>query len=144
MRYFLYLLYLYKCLDPGLFMSNLCDLFFILIFVFIMINHIILRIQTSLFFCMFLENVLLISGKECEQFLNSRSSASGSCLTFGIAYKSIAYKKSIYIKRCISGKISAKNSEKIIKLMQIWLSHPNSRSPNIQMDTQNIVNVSLL
>ena len=39
LRHFLYLLYLRLCLELGLFMSDLCDLFFILIFIFIMINR---------------------------------------------------------------------------------------------------------
>ena len=39
LRHFLYLLYLCPCLDLGLFMSYLCDLFFIFIFIFIMINR---------------------------------------------------------------------------------------------------------
>ena len=38
LRHFLYLLYLCPCLDLGLFMSYICDLFFIVIFIFIMIN----------------------------------------------------------------------------------------------------------
>ena len=47
-------------LDLGLFMSYLCDLFFIFIFIFIMINPIISCIQTHLVFCFFLEYVLLL------------------------------------------------------------------------------------
>ena len=51
--HFLYLLYLCPCLDLGLFMSYLCDLFFIFIFIFIKINRIVSWIQTYLFFCLF-------------------------------------------------------------------------------------------
>ena len=43
LKHFLHLLYLCPCLDLGLFMSYLCDLFFIFIFIFIKINHIIPR-----------------------------------------------------------------------------------------------------
>ena len=50
-RHFLYLLYFCSCLDLGLFMSHLCHLFFI--FIFIMIDHIISRMQTHLCFCLF-------------------------------------------------------------------------------------------
>ena len=50
LRHFLYLLSLSSYLDLGLFMSYLCDLFFVFIFIFIMINHIILWIQTFMFF----------------------------------------------------------------------------------------------
>ena len=39
-------------IDLGLFLSYLCDLFFIFIFIFIMINRIILWTQTQLFFCL--------------------------------------------------------------------------------------------
>ena len=47
-----YLLYLCPCVQLGLFILYLCDLFFIFIFIFIMINRIILWIQTHLFFCL--------------------------------------------------------------------------------------------
>ena len=41
LRHFLYLLYLCPCLDLGLFMSYLCDLFFIFVFIFSMVDRII-------------------------------------------------------------------------------------------------------
>ena len=41
LRHFLYLLYLCPCLDLGLFVSHLCDIFFVFIFIFIMITCII-------------------------------------------------------------------------------------------------------
>ena len=44
------LLYMCPCLDQGLFMSYVCDLFFIFIFIFIMINQIISWIWTHFFF----------------------------------------------------------------------------------------------
>ena len=53
MRHFLYFLYLYPCVDPGLFMSCLCDPFFFLFSIFITINHIKSWIQTHLIFCLF-------------------------------------------------------------------------------------------
>ena len=59
MRHFIYFLYLGPCLDLGLVMSYLCVLFFFSFSIFIMINRIILSIQTHLFFCLFLEYVLL-------------------------------------------------------------------------------------
>ena len=40
-RHFLYLLYLCPCIDSGQFISYLCDLFFIFIFICIMINRLI-------------------------------------------------------------------------------------------------------
>ena len=51
-RHFLYLLYSCLCLNLSLFMSYLCDLFFIFIIIFIRINHIISWIH--LFFRLFL------------------------------------------------------------------------------------------
>ena len=57
MQWYFYLVYLCLCLGLGLFMSYLSDLFFICIFIFITINHII--IKTLLFFDCFLENYLL-------------------------------------------------------------------------------------
>ena len=53
LTHFLFSLYLYPCLDLCLFMSYLCDPFFIFIFIFIMINHVISSVQTQLFFCLF-------------------------------------------------------------------------------------------
>ena len=50
LSHILYLVYLYPCLDLGLFMSYLCDLFFIPGLIFISINHISSFKQTSLFF----------------------------------------------------------------------------------------------
>ena len=56
LRHFLYLLYLCLCLELGLFMSDLCNLFFIFIIIFIMIN----RMNTdTCSFAYFLEYVLL-------------------------------------------------------------------------------------
>ena len=53
LRHFLCLVYLFQCLDLGLFMSYLCDLFFIIVFFFILINHIFSLKQTHLIFCTF-------------------------------------------------------------------------------------------
>ena len=53
LRHVLYLLCLCPRLDLGLFMSYLCDSFLIFIFIFIMINRIILWTQIHLFFCLF-------------------------------------------------------------------------------------------
>ena len=39
LRHFLYLLYLWLCLELGLFMPCLCDLTFFFVFIFIMINY---------------------------------------------------------------------------------------------------------
>ena len=50
MRNIIYLLYLRPCLHLGLFMSNLRDLFFIFIVIFIMFNCLISWIQTHLLF----------------------------------------------------------------------------------------------
>ena len=81
LRHFLYLSYLCPCLDLGLLVSYLCDLFFI----FIMINRIILfENRRTCSFAYFLEYVLLILhdnvDEESEQFSNSKSSASRCCL----------------------------------------------------------------
>ena len=47
LRHFLYLLYLCPCLDLGLFMSYLLDLFSILIFIFIMFNRVFSWVQAN-------------------------------------------------------------------------------------------------
>ena len=59
LRHILYLAYLCLCLGLGLFMSYLCDLFFIFSIAFIVINHITSSKQTYLFFVYFLENLVL-------------------------------------------------------------------------------------
>ena len=46
LKHILYLVYLCPCLGLGLFMSYLCDLFFIFILIFIVINRNILFKQT--------------------------------------------------------------------------------------------------
>ena len=86
LRHF-YIYYIYLCLDLGLFMCYLCDLYFVFIFVLIMINHIISQKQTHLtFFRHFLEYVLLFLDhhidEEWEYFSNSKNSASVCCLAF--------------------------------------------------------------
>ena len=53
----LYLVYL--TLDLGLFMSYLCDLFFISSLIFIPVNHILSLKETQLIFVHFLEYLLL-------------------------------------------------------------------------------------
>ena len=86
LRHILYLVYFCPCLGLGLFMSYLCDLCDIFIFslIFIVIDHITSLKQTHLFRIHFVEYLLLILDdkvdEESEQFLNSKSSASGFCL----------------------------------------------------------------
>ena len=56
LKHFLHVPYLCLCLKLGLYMSDLCDLFFIFIFIFIMIN----RMNTDTFsFAYFLKYVLV-------------------------------------------------------------------------------------
>ena len=66
-RHFLYLLYSCLCLNLSLFMSYLCDLFFIFIIIFIRINHIISWIH--LFFRLFLRICPIIFG--CEKWMKN-------------------------------------------------------------------------
>ena len=54
LTHFLYLLHLCACLELSLFMSYLCDLFFIFIFIFTMINGVISQIQAYMLVCLFL------------------------------------------------------------------------------------------
>ena len=86
LSHILYLVYLYLCIDLGLFMSYLCDLFYIFSLVFIVINHVTSFKQTYLFFVHFLEYLLLllddIVDEESKKFSNSKSSVSGCYLAF--------------------------------------------------------------
>ena len=62
-RQFFYLLYLHPYLDVGLFMSYLCDLFLIFIFIVIVINCIISWIQIHLLFSLFCRMCPIIFGR---------------------------------------------------------------------------------
>ena len=81
---FVFIIYLCPCLDLGLFMSYLCDLFLIFIFIFIMINRIILWTQAHLFLCLFFRICPIVLDvnvdEECEKFSNSKNAATGCCL----------------------------------------------------------------
>ena len=65
---------------------DLYDLFFIFRLIFIVVNHVTSFKQAHLLFCTFLEYLLLFLddnvGVESKQFSNSKSSASGCCLSF--------------------------------------------------------------
>ena len=106
--HFLCLVYLCPCLALRPFMSYLCHLFFISIF--ILINHIISLKQSHVIFLHFLEYALLFLDitflKNANNFQKTKSSASAYCLAFawffyqfqpGATYKSVAYKKSVYV-----------------------------------------------
>ena len=49
----------------------ICDVFFIFIFIFIMINRIILRTQTHLFFCLFFRICLIVLDGNVDEELNN-------------------------------------------------------------------------
>ena len=65
LRHFLYLLCLFPCLDIRLFMSYLCDLFFIFIFIFIK-WLIIWSHEYRLLFCLFFRVRPIIFGWKCR------------------------------------------------------------------------------
>ena len=74
-----------------LFMSYLCDIFFIFIFIFIKINHIISRKQTHLFFRHFLEHFLL--------FLDDNLDEERDVFLPDVAHTSVAHKKVCNVKK---------------------------------------------
>ena len=100
------LLYLCSCLELGLFMPYLCDLFFIFIFIFIMIN---LKNKDTLAY--FSESISCYFWMiRCMKNFNNFQIAIGQpygvakyLLNFflpiqhGVAYKKVAYKKSVYL-----------------------------------------------
>ena len=103
-RHFLYLLYLCPCIDSGQFISYLCDLFFIFIFICIMINRLISWIQTHCF-AYYLKYALLFLDDNVDEDVNNfqivKVQPHGNAshlLDFcqfqpGIAYKSVSHKK---------------------------------------------------
>ena len=101
LRYFLYLLSVCPCLGLGLFVSYLCDLFFIFIFIFIMINSIISWVQTGLFFCLFFRICLLFLhdnvDEECKYFSN-RDLLQGFTIGFCLAWLDV---QPVSVWRCL-------------------------------------------
>ena len=71
----LYLVYLSKCLDLGLFVSYLCNLFFIFSLIVISINNISPLKQTYLLFVYFLEYLLLFLDDNMDEELDELSIA---------------------------------------------------------------------
>ena len=110
MRRILYLEHLFPRLGLVLFMSYLCDLFFIFSISFIITNHIISSKQSNLFFAYFFEYLILIFedniNEQTEEFSKSKSSASGCCLAFAWFFASFSLALLIKVmlikKACIS------------------------------------------
>ena len=65
--HFLFLVYLRPCIDLGLFLSYLCDLFFIFSLIYFAINHITPFKQTHLFFVHFWECLLLFLNDNVDE-----------------------------------------------------------------------------
>ena len=101
LRFILYLIYLCSCQGLALFMY-LCDLFFILSFISIVINHITLFKQKHLFCVHIFRTFLLFLDNNVDE--NANSSASGCCLVFAwfFAYFSLALLIKVFlIKRSV-------------------------------------------
>ena len=85
-RQIFHLVYLHPCLGLDLFMSYLGILFFTFSLIFVVINHVTSSKQMYLFFCPFLENLVLFLSdnvdEEDELFSNSQNSTSACCLAF--------------------------------------------------------------
>ena len=82
----IYSVNLCQCLGLGLYMSYLCEVFFIFSLIFIDINHITSFKQTYIFCVHFLDYRLLLLvdnvNNESEYFSNNKSSSSRCCLVF--------------------------------------------------------------
>ena len=82
LRKFLYLVHLSACVSPGLFLSNLCDLISLSIFVFIIINH-INSFKQICFFCNMLYYFWMIMWMKIKNnFFNRKGSAPVCYLSF--------------------------------------------------------------
>ena len=107
LRNILYLVYLCSCIGLGLFMWYSCNLFFILNLIFIFINHITSLKQMHSFLYIFQNTSYYFSKITWMKKTNSSQRAHVQCqivsqrllifcqFQFGIAYKSVAYKKCI-------------------------------------------------
>ena len=97
------LVYLGPCLGLSLFISYLCDLFFIFNLIFIAINSIASSKQTRLVFAHFLECLPLFLDdnvyEESELFSNSENSVSGCCLAFAKFFANFSL--ALLIKCCL-------------------------------------------
>ena len=106
LRHTLYLLDLCPCLGLCIFISYLCDLFFIFSLIFIVINH-IPSLKQSHFFLHFLEDLLIFldNNKKANIFKKWKFNLwvmLSFCLIFcqfqpGVAYKSVACEKSVHL-----------------------------------------------
>ena len=86
----LYLVYLCRYLGLDLFMSNLCNLFFIFTLIFVVINHITSSKQTYLFFfVIFLEYLLLFLDNNVDE--KSRYFSNSKSYPQGVAYLSLDF-----------------------------------------------------
>ena len=108
-RHILYLVYLCPCLDLSLFISRLCDPFFIFSLIFIAINQRNSFKQAYLFFAYFLEYLLLCldynENGESEQFSNGKGLALGCCLAFAWFFPNFSVTlliKMLFIKKACS------------------------------------------
>ena len=123
-----------------LFMSYPCNLFFLLIFIFIIIDRIISWIQMQLFFfAYFLEHIVLFlennADEEYEKISNSKSSASRCCLAFAwffanfslaLFIKVLLVKKHVYFQR----EVRTWSSDQIINAIYFCVGHNNRRKHN--------------
>ena len=98
LRHISHLVYFCPFLGLGLFMSYVCDLFFIFSIFIIVINHMTSFKQTYLFFVNFLEYLLLLLDNEDEQgFIQAILM---SCRQHKILNLLIEFSNSIFIKIC--------------------------------------------
>ena len=115
LRHILYLIYLFPCLGQSLFISYLCDLILIYIFIFshifIIIKLIISLKQTLLSHASFLQHLLFLDDSmddECKSCSNSKSSASRFCLHF--AYFLANFILVLIIKQVFSSSLHINNT----------------------------------
>ena len=134
LRHILNLVYLCTCLNLGIFMSYLCNLFFIFNLIFIIINHITSFKQTYLVFVhVFLEYLLIFLnynvGEESKWFSNSKSSVSGcclavACLIFCQFQLGVTYKKACIFCLChvtFNWRNSFENIQKLWHVKTNWV-----------------------
>ena len=107
LRNILYIVCLGSCLDLGLFMPYLCDLFFTSNLIFSTINHITSVKQTHFFKNIFFYFWMIPWIKKTKNFQITKVQPQGvaelllnffSQFQSDLAYKSVAYKKSVYLK----------------------------------------------
>ena len=136
LRRVLYLLYLCSSLDLCLFMSYLCDLFFLFVFIFIMINRtnadafVLLLIVQNMSYYFWMRTWMRNANNFQQQKFSLRVILS-ICLIFCVAYKSVACKKK-HVTELKKTLISYLDQSLFCQVLQVLIEFKVESQPTFQ------------